>query len=222
MRASDLASVRAELMAQRLDPAGFRAALLSVPPLDRDRWLDALLEIEGVLDDGPQLPKGCAPYLPCGVETLLQVVDHTPVGASDVFIDVGAGLARATTFVHLMTGASAIGLEIQPELVAAGSDLCARLNTSRIVTVQGDAARLTGLMVIGTVFFFYCPFSGARLERVLAELEPIAATRTIRVCCVDLELPEQPWLELAARPSEGLAIYRSTLPTLDPLTSRRA
>jgi len=61
------------------------------------------------------------------------------------------------------------------------------------------------------VFFLYCPFSGARLERVLDDLESIARTREIRVCCVDLPLPPRAWLALAAPPSGDLAVYRSTL-----------
>ena len=43
--------------------------------------------------------------------------------ASDVFVDVGSGLGRAAALVHLMTGARAIGLEVQPALVAAARDI---------------------------------------------------------------------------------------------------
>lgn len=207
----DAARVRLLLTSGPLAPEAFAAALRDVPRIDRDAWLDSVLGIDELPDDGPQLPMGCAPYLPCGVETLLRAIEHANITASDVFVDVGAGLARTTTFVHLMTGASAIGLEIQPALVSASSDLTARLNTTRIATVHGDAARMAGLMVIGTVFFLYCPFSGERLERLLADLEPVARTRTIRLCCVDLMLPERAWFELESQPSEELAIYRSTL-----------
>jgi hypothetical protein len=41
-------------------------------------------------------------------------------------------------------------------------------------------------VVIGTVFFLYCPFGGDRLKRVLDELEAIARTRQTRVCCVGM------------------------------------
>jgi hypothetical protein len=75
--------------------------------------------------------------------------------------------------------------------------------------VEGDAARLTGLISIGSVFFLYCPFSGERLAKVLDDLESIASTRTIRVCCVDLPLPPCPWLRLEVSLGSDLAIYRS-------------
>ena len=65
-------------------------------------------------------------------------------------------------------------------------------------------------MMIGSVFFLYCPFSGDRLTKVLAGLESIARTRVIRVCCVDLPLPSCPWLAPEPQRWRDLAIYRST------------
>jgi hypothetical protein len=111
----------------------------------------------------------------------------------------------------LLTGAGVIGIEIQSGLVRAARDLSRRLAVSRVSCVEGDAVRLTGFITIGSVFFLYCPFSGDRLAKVLADLEPIARTRTIRVCCLDLLLPRCSWLTLEPRVSGDLAIYRSTL-----------
>jgi hypothetical protein len=57
----------------------------------------------------------------------------------------------------------------------------------------------------------HCPFSGERLAKVIAHLEAIARTKTIRVCCVDLPLSPCSWLSLERQLSADLAIYRSTL-----------
>lgn len=192
------------------DPASFRAALLDVPPADRDRWVDAVLGLGDIPDDGPELPRGCVPYLPCSVDVLLRIVDHTPVRGSDVFVDVGSGLGRAAMLVHLLTGAGAIGLEVQPAFALASRDLASRLGLSRVSCINGDAAGLAASMTSGTVFFLYCPFGGERLAKVLADLEPIARTRTIRVCAVDLPLPPSPWLTIQGRYSGDLVIHRST------------
>ena len=192
-------------------PAQFRQALTEVPPSERDAWLDRLLELDAIAADGPDLPRGCVPYLPCPVDALLRMVDQAQVQARDVFVDLGAGVGRAAALVHLLTGAPAIGIEIQPALVRAARELAARLSGLRFSPIEGDAARLAGSIAIGSVFFLYCPFSGARLERVLDDLESIARTREIRVCCVDLPLPPRAWLALAAPPSGDLAVYRSTL-----------
>jgi hypothetical protein len=191
------------------DPADFRAALLSVKPAARDRWVDLVFGLGELLDDGPELPIGCVPYLPCSVDVLLRVIEHAPVRDSDVFVDVGSGVGRAAALVHLLTGASVVGLEIQARLVVAARELAARLLISRMSCAVGDAAKLTRLVTTGSVFFLYCPFGGERLAKVLADLECIASARTIRVCCVDLPLPPSDWLTLQAPRAGDLAIYRS-------------
>ena len=190
-------------------PAAFRAALTSIPPAERDAWLDVVLGLDGVPDDGPALPRGGVPYLPCGVDALLRMVEHAEVRASDVFVDIGAGVGRAAALVHLSSGASAIGIEIQPALVRVGRAVIARFPALRVALIEGDAAVLTRSIADGTVFFLYCPFSGARLETVLDDLEAIARTRQIRVCCVDLPLPPRPWLTLVSPAFEDLAVYSS-------------
>ena len=183
---------------------------MSVPPNARDAWLDLVLGLAELPADGPELPRGCVPYLPCPVDALLRVVDHTPVRASDVFVDIGSGLGRATLLVHLLTGAEAIGLEIQTELAVAARDVAARLSLERVPCIRGDAAALTSLVSVGTVFFLYCPFGGEHLEKVLQQLESIARTRMLRVCCVDMPLPARDWLEPYGEMFGDLAIYRST------------
>lgn len=204
------ADVSSRIERRRHDPSAFRAALLGVPPAERDAWVDRVLGLGDLPEDGPALPRGCVPYLPCPVDALLRMVEEAPVTASDVFVDVGSGLGRAAVLVHLLTGAAAVGLEIQPGLVRAARNLAAHLQLSRVAFVEGDAAEHAGLIPIGSVFFLYCPFSGERLAKVLAHLEPIARTRTIRVGCVDLPLPPCSWLALEPPRSGDLAIHRST------------
>jgi SAM-dependent methyltransferase len=188
------------------DRFGFRAALLEVPALARDAWVDRVLGL-GALPEDAELPRGCVPYLPCSVDALIEIVDRAEIGPDDVFVDVGAGIGRATALVHLVTGAAAIGIEIQAALVEVARDLAGRVS-SRIEHVHGDAVELAASLATGTVYFLYCPFSGERLERVLAELEAIARTRPIRVCCVDLPLPARAWLAETFA-SGGVAIYGS-------------
>jgi SAM-dependent methyltransferase len=204
--------IRLRIQTDRHDPAEFRSALLSVPPTERDAWLDRVFGLRDLPDDGPDLPRGCVPYFPCPVDAILRMVAQADVRSTDVFVDVGSGLGRATALVHLLTGAGAIGIEIQSGLVRSARDLASRLVVSRVSAIGGDAVKLTGFIAIGSVFFLYCPFSGDRLATVLAALEAIACTRMIRVCCLDLPLPPCPWLTLEPRASGDLAIYRSRRP----------
>lgn len=195
------------------DSSAFRAALLDVPAGDRDAWVDLVLGLDELPDDGPSLPAGGVPYLPCSVEVVLRMIEEAAVRSTDVFVDVGAGPGRVIALVHLLTGAGAVGLEVQPELVQAAHRLTTRLGLSRVRCLEGDAAIIAAFMVVGSVFFFYCPFSGTRLAKVLDDLEAIARTRPLRVCCVLLPLPPRPWLTRVPGPDGELEIYRSTLHT---------
>lgn len=106
-----------------------------------------------------------------------------------------------TTIVHLLTGASTLGLEVQPQLVQAARALSQRLGLARVKTVEGDAH-----LDEGTVFFLYCPFSGDRLNTFLDELERLP--RPIRLCCVDLPIPARPWLTLVAE-DQDVTVFTS-------------
>lgn len=203
------------------DPAWFRAALNGVPPQARDAWVDRALGLGEPPEDGPELPRGCVPYLPCSVDALLRLIEQAPLGPSDLFVDVGAGVGRAAALVHLLTGAAALGLEVQPALVSAARALAARLRLSDVSFVEGDAAELTGTLTAGSVFLLYCPFSGDRLVKVLAGLEAVARTCAIVVCCVDLPPLRCDWLEADLPGAVDLAIYRST-PLLTTARTRAA
>jgi hypothetical protein len=180
----------------------------NVPRAERDRWLDAVFGLDELPDDGPELPRGCVPYVPCSVNTLLCMIELADVKSSDVFVDIGSGLGRAAAVTHFLTGAGAIGIEVQPALTRGSRELTARLNARRVAVVEGDAANVARYIAVGSVFFHYCPFSGERLERLLDDIEWIAQTRTVRVCTVDVPLPARPWLTQVAR-AEGLAVYHS-------------
>jgi hypothetical protein len=192
------------------DAGTFRAALSAVAAADRDMWVDVALDLPEPSADERELPRGCVPYLPCSVDTLLHAVDGASITASDVFVDVGSGLGRATTLVHLLTGATAIGLEIQGTLAHASRNLASRLRLARVTTLEGDASSLVTSVPSGSVFFLYCPFSGERLSRLFEKLEPLARAEPLRLCCVDMGAPECAWLLPHAAPCANLRIYRST------------
>src|SRR5215468_8063758 len=70
--------VRSLIERGQQDPSTFRAALLSVPPTERDAWLDLVFGLGELPDDGPELPRDCDPYLPCSVDALLRMVEQAP------------------------------------------------------------------------------------------------------------------------------------------------
>jgi SAM-dependent methyltransferase len=205
--AADL--VRARLLSQGVTPAMFRSALADVPTHEREGWLDLLWDLDELPDDDPNLPRGCVPYLPCSMATVLEAVQQAGVTSSDVFVDIGSGTGRTAFLAHLLTGAACIGIEIQPGLVKAARARADWLDVRRTRFVEGDAAELVRSIAIGTVFFLYCPFGGERLDRVLDGMEDIARTRQIRICCVDMPRFERPWLVRIPSTSVNLDVYRS-------------
>lgn len=190
------------------ESVALRAALLDVAPLERDAWLDLAFGLGPLPDDGPDLPRGCVPYLACRVESLLRAIDLARIDASNTLVDVGSGAGRAAALIRLLTGASVVGVEVQRALVDASRDLVARLRLDRISFVAAEVPPLPEAARTGSVFLLNCPFGGDRLVRLLAELEPVARAQPIRICCVDLPLPPCPWLvPLAA--SGDVEIHRS-------------
>ncbi len=203
-------ALRRTLVREGPVPARFGAALAAIPPEDRDAWFDLVWDVDELPRDDPDLPRGCVPYLPCPIATVLEAVTSAAVTCDDVFVDVGAGLGRALVLTHLLTGAGCIGLEIQSRLVQAARGRAAWLNLDRVRFIDGDAADLVRYMAVGTVFFLYCPFGGRRLERVLDDLEAIARTRQIRVCCVGIPPLNRPSFVTRTSTSADLAVYWST------------
>jgi len=189
--------------AQRL-----RQSLEEMPGNARDAWLDAVLGV-GELGPDAALPQGCVPYLPCPVDVVLRAVDEARVTRQDTFVDIGSGVGRVAALVHFLTGAQVVGVEIQPELARRSRAIFERLNASRFTVIEGDAAELLSVVPGGTVYFLYCPFSGARLERVIDGLGEVAQKRDLRLCAVHLPAISRPWLELTSSGDEELLTYRS-------------
>ena len=197
--------------------ASFRARLLAVDPRSRDGWVDEVLGLGDLPDDGRDLPRGCVPYLPSPVDAILRVVEGAAITPADVFVDVGSGLGRATMLVHLLTGAAAVGLEVQAALAAQAWRNARALRLERRVwTLHGDAVDLARRMAFGSVFFFYCPFGGERLMRVLEDLRPLAQVRPLRLCFIEMPPPELRWLTrqpLVSGDAGSISICSTTLHT---------
>lgn len=188
-------------------PEWVRSILNRVPRDDYDAWLDQVLDVEDIPDDGPDLPRGCVPYLPCPVSTVLSVVERARVTSSDVFVDVGSGLGRTLFLAQLLTGAECIGIEIQSLLRRLATERAERFNLTRARFIEADAVELTRVITTGSVFFLYCPFSGERLERFLGELQSIASRSDIRLCCVGMAPLDRPWLSRVGSSDSEFDLY---------------
>jgi SAM-dependent methyltransferase len=201
--------VQARLETQSVPTDWFRERVMAVPSLERDAWLDAVLGLQSIPDDGPSLPRDGVPYLPCPVEALLKVVDRARIQPHDVVVDVGSGVGRSGAFISLLTGASVAGIEVQPQLVETSRGLAGRFRGLRFSVLEGDVWAHRAQLHRGSVFYLYCPFSGARLEQLMDVLGAIAQSKPMTVCAVDMPLPSRPWLEPMGE-ADDVTVFRST------------
>ncbi len=176
--------------------------LRSVPYVDRDAFVDELLEIDPPPPD-VDLPPGAVPYLPCGVDEILAFVRDLAISPTDEVLVLGSGLGRVAFLVHLITGARVHGIEIQAHLVER-----ARLTQTRLglTAVSFEHASIAEVELDASVVFMYAPCNGAMLARVIDRLAALASRREITIGAVGLEL-DVPWLVPRASTNRALALY---------------
>lgn len=205
--------LRARIVARAIDPAGLRAELrrsVRMPArggrasADQYDNLDLLISraFGLTVPSGPiaELPPDMVAYQPTPARWLLDLAERAGIAAQDVFVDLGAGLGQAAILMALLSGARAIGIEIEPAYVAVARRSASLLGLAR-VSFRAEDAIGTDLSA-GTVFYLYTPFVGAPLGRMLARLRQEAVSHPIRVCaygpCVPTVAAES-WLALALR-----------------------
>lgn len=184
-----------------------RAAILALPPNEREEWVNGALGIEGVSPEDEPLPRGSVPYLPCAVDDILAVAAE--LRPDDVLVDLGSGLGRVVILAHLLSGARAHGIEIQRSLVEKSRARAAALKLDGVTFAHGDAGDHE---LDGSVFFLYSPFNGDMMTRVLARLEHLSRRRHIRVCAVGVEFRQAKWLVPRPTESWSTVFYDSRAP----------
>lgn len=187
-------------------------AIAAHRPVERDAFVDRLLGVpEARVDhygDGASAPADRIDFVPSGVSAIADAVLKSRVGPGDVFVDVGAGFGRVAALVHLLTGARARGIELQPDLVARGRAWLTGLGVDAFVTLDAADA-LEASLDPGTVFYLYLPFIGETQRRFLTRLEEVARTREIAVCSLGVDLRDAAWLRATDTASLWLTAYTS-------------
>lgn len=144
---------------------------------------------------------------------LLDLIDHVPLTAADVFYDLGSGLGQVVLLVHLLTGVRTKGVEIEPAFYTFAQQQARALALRDATFINSDAR--TADYSDGTVFFMFTPFRGQLLQTVLARLQQEAQQRPIRLCTFgscSSRVADQPWLRPItsdARHEYKLVIFES-------------
>lgn len=219
--AARYANERRAIRDGRLRGADLLGWLLEQPSELRDYVVEGLLGVAHgpLVETAPGLPPSCIGHHASSFGQVALALAGVPVVAEDVFVDLGAGSGKVVLLAHLLTGAKACGVELQPKLVSHARAAAAALGCDSVGFELADArdAQIDN----GTVFFMYLPFTGPVLDTAMRRLRAIAERREIVVCSLGLELTAWDWL--AARPpgSFWLSIYRSTIPGASPRAADR-
>jgi hypothetical protein len=162
----------------------------------------------------PALGEHRMPYMPSAIAPIVRAVLDVPITARDVFVDLGAGLGKAAMAVHLLTGARARGIELQPALVTAARAQARELGLDGVSFVESDA--LDADLDDATVVFLYLPFTGDVLAGVLRRIEAVARRRQLVLCSLGLDLRGADWF--VERPTEEfwLSIYDTRIAGAEP------
>ena len=197
-------ALRAEVRRGLLRGPALATRLESLPATERDAWLERLLGI----DTAPSLASTGDGELighhASGVGALLQLLHDVPVRATDVFVDIGSGLGKATLLTHLLTGARVVGLELEPARVDVSRQRAADLGVTGVTYVLGDARES---VPEGSVYYLYLPFTGAALDAAMARLEAATRGRQVVVCTLGLDLARWPWLRARESSDFWTCIY---------------
>jgi hypothetical protein len=201
-----------------LCPAEFASILrdLATPPsgLAYD-YLDDL--ISGVLQFEPPLaePHPLGPdsvfYQPTPARHIFHLIAAASIKTEDTLIDLGSGLGHVPLLVSICTGATSIGIELDPTWNAIAKTCVANLNLRNVSFLTENA--LNTDLSSGTVFYLYTPFTSATLATVLESLRDQAKLRPIRICTFGpctLELAQQTWLRSSSDPDpQQITVFRS-------------
>lgn len=198
--------------------------LASLPPDARDAEYERLFSVVDPRKHAEAPGEGMTAYVPSHVAYIARALVDAAVGAGDVFIDLGSGLGKVTTFARLCSDATSVrGIEYQADLIAR----CPKVDG--VTYVHGDAREV--LLADGTVFFLFTPFVGELRRAVFERLHEVARHHGITVCTVAFSIeedwlvprdPESLWFHCYDSRVEGVASRPARRTEFDPRLKRIA
>ena len=149
------AEMRARVRDRSLDKTALLAIIGQEPPETRDHLVEEILDIAYPPLDETTLPTDAISYCPSGVAEVLFMLENSDLGPESTFVDLGAGLGKVVLLVALLTGARAVGVEIDARLVSHARAAAGALDVGNAQFIEGDmrAAPLPA----ADVYYMYSP-----------------------------------------------------------------
>jgi SAM-dependent methyltransferase len=141
-----------------------------------NEWLGTGELPEPSVELGPEMVE----YYKTPARVVVELVRRVTFEEGDVFYDLGSGLGQVVLLVHLLTGVSAKGVEIEPAYCEYARGCARGLGLgAEVCFIAGDARDVN--LSEGTIFFLFTPFKGGVFFHVMERLRVVAASRRIRV-----------------------------------------
>jgi SAM-dependent methyltransferase len=145
-----------------------------------DALLRGVLEVATPPQEREPGGEGMVHFERTPARAVLELVDRTQLAPESVFYDLGAGLGHVAILVHLLTGATCIGVEIEPAYCAYARRCIQELGIEKVTFLQEDAQYAD--YTAGQVFFMFTPFTGSMWRTVLERLAEVVRRKPIQVC----------------------------------------
>lgn len=207
--AEQIESLRGLIQRGRHVPVRVAEWLAGLAAEEQDDAVDALFELDPWIEDGPELPQGCVPYLGAPVSSVCRLIKLVPMDTRTSFVDLGCGVGRAALLVNVLTGARVFGVDVQSKLVERAKLVAQRLGLSSARFYTGDVCSADCVIPDGTVYFLYCPFGRGRIERLLERMGQQCRSASMCVACLHTELPRCDWLSLDDLVYPEWRVYRT-------------
>jgi SAM-dependent methyltransferase len=187
-----------------LDRRAFASMLAEAPAEVRDHLAEEILDIayppEGALPAADVLDA------PSGVAEILFAVEQAGLDREKTFVDLGSGAGKVVLLVAILTGATSIGMELDPRLLGEASRAAGWLGLSSARFVAGDIRQAP--LPMADVYYMHIPFAGS--EEVVDRLAAVAAHRKIRLLSQAIDLRRFPWLAARGTGRYWLEVYEAT------------
>ena len=197
------AEVRARIRSGTLDTRAFLAQLREAPPNIRDHLVEEVLGIAYPPLEDHSLPHDASWYSPSGLSEILFTLERADLGPGKTFVDLGSGLGKVVLLVALLSGASAHGVELDPELAVQAQAAARSLNLDNAHFIAGDIRESP--LPTADVYYMFIPLS--RSADVASRIREFAGERRILLFSQTLDLKRLPWLRSAKAASYWLEMY---------------
>jgi hypothetical protein len=161
-----------------------------------DKFVNLLLNVDASIMPQKTREPEMVFYQPTPARFILEMIQRSRMSERDVFFDLGCGLGNVVIVSALLTGATSIGVDVEPVYCDYARRCAEQLGISNACFINQDARDLN--YSDGTVFFMYHPFTGRILESMLDKLKTVSEKRTIKLCTLgacSLTVGKQGWLE---------------------------